>query len=279
MSQDSTERPANRLATAAFVLAALAVLGCLAAGVIALHASHLHPSWRASELASRWCSWALVPAVLAAFVASVLALVVWSSPSFRQWRNGWMATVALLVSLLIGLGAMAAPTLRRSRGSRVVQCLSNVKNIALALNMYAVDYDSFPESASWCETLTAYLGTPDIYRCNEAPELRSAYAYNRALAGIKFDRLANADRLVSVFESDGGWNAHGGPDLLPQYPRHSKGDYYGFADGSAKWYARKSKLVPGQSEPQWLKAPKDTPGPITWEPKLKTQQPAEGTHE
>jgi prepilin-type processing-associated H-X9-DG protein len=73
---------------------------------------------------------------------------------------------------------------------------------------------------------------------------------------------------VAIFESDRGWNAHGGPQLLPRNPRHVKGDNYGFADGHAKWYARKSEAIPGQSEPRWLKAPRDEKA-VTWEPKVK----------
>jgi hypothetical protein len=47
----------------------------------------------------------------------------------------------------------------------------------------------------------------------------------------------------TIFESDVGWNAHGGRELLPEKPRHLVGghlggDNYGFLEGSARWVKR-----------------------------------------
>jgi len=54
----------------------------------------------------------------------------------------------------------------------------------------------------------------------------------------------------------------GGPELLPDEPRHMGGDNYGFADGTVKWLARK-KLPDGTRakapDADWL----------IWEPVLK----------
>ena len=52
----------------------------------------------------------------------------------------------LVVIAIIGiLAAMLFPVFARARESaRKIQCLSNVKNIALAINMYLTDYDDLP---------------------------------------------------------------------------------------------------------------------------------------
>jgi prepilin-type processing-associated H-X9-DG protein len=34
-----------------------------------------------------------------------------------------------------------------------------------------------------------------------------------------------------IFETDGGWNVSGGPELLPAKPRHRGAYIIGFADG------------------------------------------------
>jgi len=60
-------------------------------------------------------------------------------------RKGFTLIELLVVIAIIGiLAAMLFPVFARARESaRKTQCLSNVKNIALAINMYLTDYDRF----------------------------------------------------------------------------------------------------------------------------------------
>jgi prepilin-type N-terminal cleavage/methylation domain-containing protein/prepilin-type processing-associated H-X9-DG protein len=60
-------------------------------------------------------------------------------------RRGFTLIELLVVIAIIGiLAAMLFPVFARARESaRKVQCLANVKNIALAVQMYLVDYDKF----------------------------------------------------------------------------------------------------------------------------------------
>ncbi len=61
-------------------------------------------------------------------------------------RTGFTLIELLVVIAIIGiLAAMLFPVFARARESaRKIQCLSNVKNLALAMNMYLTDYDAFP---------------------------------------------------------------------------------------------------------------------------------------
>jgi prepilin-type N-terminal cleavage/methylation domain-containing protein/prepilin-type processing-associated H-X9-DG protein len=61
-------------------------------------------------------------------------------------RKGFTLIELLVVIAIIGiLAAMLFPVFARARESaRKIQCLSNVKNIALAIQMYLTDYDRFP---------------------------------------------------------------------------------------------------------------------------------------
>ncbi len=60
-------------------------------------------------------------------------------------RRGFTLIELLVVIAIIGiLAAMLFPVFARARESaRKIQCLSNVKNIALAIQMYLTDYDRF----------------------------------------------------------------------------------------------------------------------------------------
>jgi len=61
-------------------------------------------------------------------------------------RRGFTLIELLVVIAIIGiLAAMLFPVFARARESaRKTQCLANVKNLAIAVNIYLVEYDAFP---------------------------------------------------------------------------------------------------------------------------------------
>jgi len=61
-------------------------------------------------------------------------------------RRGFTLIELLVVIAIIAiLAAMLFPVFARARESaRKIQCLSNVKNIAMAFQIYLTDYDRFP---------------------------------------------------------------------------------------------------------------------------------------
>ncbi len=80
-------------------------------------------------------------------------------------RRGFTLIELLVVIAIIGiLAAMLFPVFARARESaRKVQCLSNVKNIALAVQMYLTDYDRFPPKEHNQEVrsfITDFCGQP-----------------------------------------------------------------------------------------------------------------------
>jgi len=134
-------------------------------------------------------------------------------------------------------------------------CLLNVKQIALALQLYLADNgDVFPPAAGWCESLEEYTPNEQTFQCPEARDLRCGYAYNRALSGARLRDLTNPRTTVAVFESGVGWNAAGDASILPVAPRHLEGDNYGCADGRGLWVKRE-ELALGDAEIGWSVQP------------------------
>jgi prepilin-type processing-associated H-X9-DG protein len=80
-----------------------------------------------------------------------------------------------------------------------------------------------------------YVKNDKAYLCPKGkPGQRSHYAFNARLAGKGMKDVQTLAETVLIFETDGGWNVSGGPELLPAKPRHSNGYVIGFADGHSE---------------------------------------------
>jgi prepilin-type N-terminal cleavage/methylation domain-containing protein/prepilin-type processing-associated H-X9-DG protein len=98
-------------------------------------------------------------------------------------RKGFTLIELLVVIAIIAiLAAILFPVFARAREqARKSACLSNAKQIALAMTMYAQDYDETlvlrytgPDPAtkiqrSWKDSIEPYLKSADIYRCPSNP--------------------------------------------------------------------------------------------------------------
>ncbi len=110
-----------------------------------------------------------------------------------------------------------------------INCVNNMKQLALAVRIYTGDNrDRYPND-QWCDLiLTNEIGTsnyltniPNAFHCPSTPKKqKSSYAMNRQLVGIK-DTDQIALDTVLLFESDAGWNAVGGPEILAKHHYHS----------------------------------------------------------
>ena len=96
-------------------------------------------------------------------------------------RRGFTLIELLVVIAIIGiLAAMLFPVFARARESaRKTQCLANVKNIAIAFQMYLTDYDRFPP------------GEMTRGRSGRSPTPTGAIATNFAPGAAPTRRMAN----------------------------------------------------------------------------------------
>lgn len=112
-------------------------------------------------------------------------------------RKGFTLIELLVVIAIIAiLAAILFPVFARAREqARKANCLSNARQIALALTQYAQDYDEMlvmryigPEPGtnrqrSWKDALEPYLKNADIYRCPSNPRAQMPDALGKYPGG------------------------------------------------------------------------------------------------
>lgn len=109
----------------------------------------------------------------------------------RSCRHGGFTLVELLVvmAVIALLAALLFPASRESlRKAHATKCLSAMRQMGLAVQLFAVDHDGrLPGTAhgdSWTNSLTVYLGRNFIGRCPAVPRHRArvTYGWNDCLA-------------------------------------------------------------------------------------------------
>ncbi len=219
----------------------------------------------------------VVALVFAGAAAATLVIAVVPGPWRRAPRpTGGASAVAVsvVVSLLSLMGLAVVLDALASESN--AHCLDNVKQLALAVEAYSVrSGGNLPDANAWCDRVGVFLSSQASLACPQAENASCGYAFNSALSGVALPRVQDAQHTVVIFESDAGWNAAGGPELLPDEPRHFRGDHYGFADGHVQWLVRKRLGTEKHGNPVWAKQP-DADW-VIWKPVLR--KPEAGPHE
>ena len=127
---------------------------------------------------------------------------------------------------------------------RRITCVSNVKQVALALHMYQQDWDSrLPLRHDWNITVMPYIKNELVFRCpsEKSERVLPSYAFNFLLSGVHAPGIAEPERVPAVFDSAPGRNRAGGFWLLPDPPRHGNVHTIGYLDGHVKLENAKKK--------------------------------------
>lgn len=142
---------------------------------------------------------------------------------------------AVFVVMIPIFAAMLLPALAAAKQkAQEINCVNNEKILAQAVLVYADNHNKrFPHAASWCDDIKANVGVEKVFQC---PAVRTGnrcdYAFNAKLDGMDESKIAPT--TVLIFESDGGWNANGGAELMIGQSRHARRFVVAFADGSVQ---------------------------------------------
>ena len=163
------------------------------------------------------------------------------------YKTADLDALSYVLDVPLSLAATAAyPAMVRARESaRRVQCLSNVKNISLAVQMYAVDNDRFPDADKWVEQLQEYIRNESVLKCpDDQSKAKCSYGFNSALSGKSPADVLDPSQVVVIYETaHPGDCPSGGEDDVASPPRHLGGNNFGYADGHARWCHEGEPLV------------------------------------
>jgi prepilin-type processing-associated H-X9-DG protein len=119
-------------------------------------------------------------------------------------------------------------------------CLENEQRLAMALSMYAADWDNrLPFAQNWSEVLYPYTPNNKILKCPaDNSAAKCSYAMNAALSGRNISLVDNSAPVVLLYETNQpGASPRGiGNDIAL---RHNNGANYAFlgpnGDAFVKW--------------------------------------------
>jgi hypothetical protein len=190
---------------------------------------------------------------LAGLILGIISLGKINRSGGRLSGQG-LAIAGICVSgfmLLLALPFMAGMTLpalaKAKQKAQRINCVNNMKQLALAVRMYAVDHnDQFPPAATWCDAIQGGTGSSKVFQCPSEPGLRCADAFNAKLDGKKEGEIS--PQTVLLFESDAGWNGTGGTGDLRPHKHSSRTVNVALADGAV------------------MQIPRSQLGTLRWEP-------------
>ncbi|MDH4239252.1 MAG: hypothetical protein OEW48_06790 [Phycisphaerae bacterium] len=112
-----------------------------------------------------------------------------------------------------------------------ILCAANLRELGIAIHFYANDNNqNYPSVNNWCELLIESNYIPEkALVCRSGEEARCHYAIN---LNIKPNSPYD---VVLLFETKGGWNQFGGPEILTFENHKGKGCNVLFNDGSVRF--------------------------------------------
>jgi len=176
-------------------------------------------------------------------------------------RRGFTLIELLVVIAIIAiLAAILFPVFARAREkARQTSCLSNVKQIMLAVQQYVQDYDermpAHGNNPVWGEALYPYVNNTQVYNCpsgetdgiGDVADLGSSGTYlyswnyyrNSAQNNMKLAQIARPSEAVVILDGNyyicNPWRGDGSAIDRDGVARHNEGANLGFADGHGKW--------------------------------------------
>lgn len=145
-----------------------------------------------------------------------------------QRRFVRLAIVGLGVILILLLLETVVNRNRWPREWPAIPCEGNLKQLGMAVLMYAQDNDGFlPLKTNWRHSTFPYTKNNQVYLCPKGDKKKIGYAMNRAVSGRSLNEFTSSEQAETAMLFDA---IHGRPAC-----RHSGGGNVAFVDSHVKW--------------------------------------------
>jgi hypothetical protein len=150
-------------------------------------------------------------------------------PKTSKLGIGEMVAAVIVVLLIIAI--LWPVCIRISEYRRRIRCGEKLTKLGKAMIIYACcSDDKYPTADEWCDLLIEYAEVSEkAFICPSAGEGRCHYAMNPNA------KLTSSPDMVVLFETKGGWNQFGGPEILTFENHKGKGCNISFNDNQTKF--------------------------------------------
>lgn len=185
----------------------------------------------------------LYPSIAGLGIGLAALLRGWKSPVFLKAKLP--AIFGIFLAFLIFIHWFNRHTSGRRSWPLRLPCASNLKDLGIAMMLYAGDYGQYPEPNQWCDLLMKYEEVNErrfvcpslIFICYDKeifirprPQIgRCDYAMN------PYCQPNSPPDTVLLFETNKGWNQFGGLELLSTDNHKGKGCNICFNNGQTSF--------------------------------------------
>ena len=117
-------------------------------------------------------------------------------------------------------------------------CAAKLHGLSKAIMIYSEDRDKYPDPNNWYDSLILYMDVDkEMFICAKAERNRNPWPGHYAInPDCKKDSEPDT---VLLFETTGGWNQHGGKDLITTKNHDGRGCSVCFNGGYVKFIKAK----------------------------------------